>query len=351
MSLSLLFGFLFCTAVASSFLTWAMRELAWRRQLLDPLTPRSSHSRPTPRLGGVAIAATAISGWAIYGLIDADYSPAGISRALLWGGVIATATGLIDDLLRLPAALKFVGELLSITPCILLLAPMLLPDPFWLSVTLCTFVTVAYMNLFNFMDGSDGLAAGVAVINAFALAALTPFTTWRIPILVIAAAALGFLRFNRAPASVFMGDAGSLFLGYGFATIGALIVANGASAIAVGLALAPITFDGTLTLILRCLRRERIWEAHRSHLYQRLLIAGWNHRDVARLYWIWAAMAGVAAIEYVHTEARLRVLITCFSAAAAGVVVLLVRNVEQRAAQSGMTSTEKTLRAVPSAGN
>lgn len=328
------FGVLVSTSVVSALLTWTMRELAWRRRLLDAHTPRSSHSRPTPRLGGVAIAVSAIVAWmTVHTSIGGDYGPPWMWSAFIWGGAAAAGTGLIDDLVTLPSSVKFAGELVALTPAVVVLAPTLSPGPPWLSVVVWTFLTAGYTNLFNFMDGSDGLAAGVAVLNAIALAVLVQSGPWATSSLVLGAAALGFLWFNHPPASVFMGDTGSLFLGYGFAITGAMLVASGISAVAVGLALTPFAFDGTLTLMMRLGRGERVWEAHRSHLYQRLLIAGWTHRDVARLYWTWAGVAGAAAVVYGRVQGWPRGAALGIAAGAAVGVVLLVRGAEGRAIQ------------------
>jgi UDP-N-acetylmuramyl pentapeptide phosphotransferase/UDP-N-acetylglucosamine-1-phosphate transferase len=282
---------------------------------------------------------SAIAAWITMGsFVGGGYGSQWAWGLFIWGGAAAAGTGLTDDLVKLRPSVKFAGELLAVTPAVVVLAQTLPPGPPWLSVAVWIFLTAGYVNLFNFMDGSDGLAAGVAVINAMALAVLAAPAPLATSSLVLGAAALGFLWFNRPPASVFMGDAGSLFLGYGFAMTGTMLVAAGISGVAVGLAVAPFAFDGAFTLLSRLARGERVWEAHRSHLYQRLLIAGWTHREVARLYWSWAAIAGAASIGYELVPGWPRGIALSTSAGAAAGVLLLVRSVERRATQRTMAA-------------
>jgi len=323
-----LVGVLIGTTILSALLTRILRDFAKRSRLLDPLTPRSSHSNPTPRLGGVAIAVSGIVGWMVArALMGAEAAPATVWYAFLWGAVAAAGTGLVDDLVSLRPLVKLAGECLALLPLIAVLAPVLSPLPYWVSIVIWLFLTAGYTNLFNFMDGSDGLAAGVAVIGGLTFAGLAVPGAWANVALVLSAAALGFLRFNLPPASVFMGDSGSLFLGAGFAMLSAGLIANGVSIVALGMAVSPFAIDGSLTLLVRLARREPVWKAHRSHLYQRLLIAGWTHRNVAWLYWTWAGIAGASSIVYSHARGW-PIAALCISAAASLGVIGLVRWVE-----------------------
>jgi UDP-N-acetylmuramyl pentapeptide phosphotransferase/UDP-N-acetylglucosamine-1-phosphate transferase len=159
---------------------------------------------------------------------------------------------------------------------------------------------IAVLNLYNFMDGMDGLAgtqaagAGCALAAGFAahghldLAALA---------LVMAAGSAGFLLHNAPPARIFMGDAGSTFLGFGFAALAITGVARpDPLPFAVApLALAPFLLDGTFTLFRRLFRGEVIWRAHRTHLYQRAVGSGRAHHDVLVPSACWIAAAAAAA--------------------------------------------------------
>ncbi len=311
---------LLATAIASAALTRLLRYVSLRRQLLDVPTGRSSHPRPTPRLGGVAIAVTCAGAWlaAPLGGLPAG---AGVPAPFVAGGAIAAAVGLVDDLAGLSPIPKLIGEAGAAAPVLLLLP--VVPPGWPVAVTLgaAALWIVAYTNVFNFMDGSDGLAGGIAVLTMLVLGVLAldrgiAALAWTA--FAVAAASLGFLRYNWPPASIFMGDAGSLFLGYAFAVLGLLFVRAGVSAGAVGLALTPFLFDGTFTLARRLLRGEPVWRAHRSHLYQRLLILGWSHAAVARTYCAWAACSGVLAVAVDRAGAAGRVLL--LAAAAAGMI-------------------------------
>jgi UDP-N-acetylmuramyl pentapeptide phosphotransferase/UDP-N-acetylglucosamine-1-phosphate transferase len=160
---------------------------------------------------------------------------------------------------------------------------------------------VGVLNIYNFLDGMDGLAgsqaatAGVALFVAFDLRGQDDLALIAIG---VAASSAGFLSHNYPPARIFLGDAGSTFLGFTFGALAILgsVRAEGAPFAACPLALAPFLLDGTFTIIRRALRREPIWKAHRTHLYQRAVATGLDHRDVLLRYLVWMAAAGATAI-------------------------------------------------------
>ena len=153
------------------------------------------------------------------------------------------------------------------------------------------------MNLFNFMDGADGVAGIQSLIASGALAIWFGASGQEFLALLnvgLAGACLGFLWFNWAPARVFMGDVGSLALGAWFGAMSLIGVSEyGLPAEAFVILLGVFVFDATLTLVHRLLKRKRITQAHREHLYQKLILAGWSHGKVAMLI---GAMAFVAAV-------------------------------------------------------
>jgi len=175
-----------------------------------------------------------------------------------------------------------------------------------LSIIALIFLITWSTNLFNFMDGADGLAGGMALFGfgAYAIAAseMLAFPTAATPIAnlsaIIAGAALGFLFFNFSPAKVFMGDAGSISLGF----LAAVLGVHGVSLSLWPwwfplLVFSPFIVDATTTLIKRLARGERIWVAHRQHYYHQLILSGWNHRRVALSYYgIMVACAGSALL-------------------------------------------------------
>jgi UDP-N-acetylmuramyl pentapeptide phosphotransferase/UDP-N-acetylglucosamine-1-phosphate transferase len=176
-------------------------------------------------------------------------------------------------------------------------------------------------NLYNFMDGSDGLAGGMAVFGfgAFAAAAaLAGDASICLAALGIAAAALAFLAFNLPPARVFMGDAGSILLGFLAGALGLLGIARGLWPVWFPvLVFSPFIADASVTLIRRLFRGERIWEAHRSHYYQRLVQLGWGHRRTALVEYLLMAIVATLAVAGVGRSVAAQLAVV-------GVVVLLL---------------------------
>jgi UDP-N-acetylmuramyl pentapeptide phosphotransferase/UDP-N-acetylglucosamine-1-phosphate transferase len=310
--------------------TGAARDLGYRLRLLDRPNQRSSHSAPTPRLGGVAIVAGTVAGEAVLSI--ALGPNAAVLRMIAAGTALALLIGLVDDVRGLSPATKVCGELCASVAVAALWVPAFAPIPAVVAVAGASFWLLSYTNQFNFMDGSDGLAAGMAALNAASLSVLAfsagrPDLAWSA--LVIGAAAAGFLWHNVAPASVFMGDTGSLFLGFTVASLVLFVESAGVPPIIAAAPLAPFIMDTTVTLCARAIRRELLWRAHRSHLYQRLLIAGWTKSAVAWLYYSWGASSGLAAYVAVRASAN---WLTAAAALAAvqgvglfGVVALVLR--------------------------
>lgn len=161
---------------------------------------------------------------------------------------------------------------------------------------------IGLINAYNFMDGIDGMAGGVALsagIGWMWLASTTnnAFTSWIA--LAIAASSLGFLGHNRSPAKIFMGDVGSTFLGYSFAVLPLLSSDQGGDALLLGtLLMWTIIIDAGITFIGRLLRRENVFAPHRLHLYQRLVRAGYKHETVSLLYILLTLLAGLLSYEW-----------------------------------------------------
>jgi len=252
-------------AVAAFVASLLIVPLIKRLDVLDVPTHRSSHERPTPRGGGIAIVAVTIAGTL---LLVPRYWP-----LMLAAGAIAIMSW-IDDMKHLSAAIRFPIQILAACAVVYVYGPSRL-----LFAAIAVFWIVGVTNAYNFMDGIDGIAGTQAVIAGIFWFAIT-----RNPIaLLIAASSLGFLIHNWQPASIFMGDVGSAFLGFTFASL-PFLEHDRRTALAMVLILFPFLVDTAFTLLHRAARRQRIWEAHREHLYQRLLIAGWSHRGVTLLY-------------------------------------------------------------------
>lgn len=256
------------------------------RFVLDHANERSLHSTPVPRTGGLAIAAGVGGTCALVG---------GDAREALLAASGLLFVSFIDDVLSLPSLFRLVTHLAAATGVLILMGPRYEPALFIALVLVIAWFT----NVFNFMDGSDGLAAGMAVLGfgACAIAAHGEgFPALAVTCISIASATFAFLLFNFAPARIFMGDSGSIPLGFLAAAIG---IGGWQHAIweiwFPILVFLPFLADATLTLVKRILRGEKVWQAHRDHYYQRAVRMGFGHRNTALAeYVLMAVCAGVA---------------------------------------------------------
>jgi Fuc2NAc and GlcNAc transferase len=275
--------------LVSCWLTSFVRRYALRHSIVDRPNPRSSHTLPTPRGGGIAIAVS----WflALAGLVVSGELDMWVGLALLVGGGAIALIGWLDDRHHLSAGIRAGVHLAAAAWAVWCLGG--LPSfnvgtgvvPLgWLGGVLAV-VGIAWLtNLYNFMDGIDGLAAGEAVsvgLVGGGLLALGGADGMALVALSLAAAAGGFLVFNWPPAKIFMGDVGSGLLGYAFGVVALASERAGAVPLMVWMMLlAVFLVDATATLIRRVVNGERWFEAHRSHAYQRAVQTGYSHRDV-----------------------------------------------------------------------
>ncbi|MFI4869275.1 MAG: glycosyltransferase family 4 protein [Steroidobacterales bacterium] len=276
--------------VISAGLTGVVRWLALRHGLLDVPNQRSSHSAPTPRGGGVAIVIA--SGIALTLLGSAGAMEPRLVAALLGGGITVAMIGFLDDRRRLSATVRLAVHAAAALWALLILGgvPAVqvgnhLVEFGWSGWVIGTLAIIWVLNLFNFMDGIDGIAAAEAVFVAIAGALVssqsdTGMSTFRGAI-VFGAACLGFLGWNWAPAKIFMGDVGSGFLGYVIAVLAIASARDNPTALLSWLILGGVFFcDATVTLIRRMLRGEGASQAHRTHAYQWLARRWHSHQRV-----------------------------------------------------------------------
>jgi len=255
---------------------------------MDDPNHRSLHAAPIPRSGGIAIMAGTLAGWSLL-LPSWLWLPLGLTVGL-------AAVSLCDDIFSLSVNWRLLAHLLAASA---LAAANLEHYPWWLGFS--AMLAVVWMsNLYNFMDGSDGLAGGMAVFGfaAYGLAAWWGNdATFALVAWTVAAAAAGFLIFNFHPARIFMGDAGSVPLGFLAAAFGLLGWQRGLWAWWFApLVFSPFVVDASVTLAKRLLRGEKIWQAHREHYYQRLVRMGYGHRNTALLEYLLMAAAGASAL-------------------------------------------------------
>lgn len=274
--------------VAALLLTTFIREYALRHRILDIPNERSSHEAPTPRGGGLAIAVVMIVALIVLWL--AGVVPARLAAALTVGGAAIAALGWIDDKHGLAALPRGLVQLGAAIVAVVLLGgvPVIHIGEFALRVglagsLLAVVLIVWFTNLYNFMDGIDGLAAGEAVSVGLIAALLLWNVSAPLAIVagVMAASSAGYLVWNWPPAKIFMGDSGSGLLGYSFAVL-ALASENAGALPTLWwiVLLGAFTFDATITLVRRVLQGKAIYQAHRDHAYQRLVRYGRTHRAV-----------------------------------------------------------------------
>lgn len=262
---------------------------------LDTPNQRSLHTKLTPRIGGLAIMAGVLVSW--LAILE-------LSSAISWYWIlfptILMLTSLIDDICQLSAKWRL---LIQLTVSVAVLIVMLPHQPWWL-VALLTLSITWMTNLFNFMDGSDGLAGGMGLFgfSAYAIAAfLIGDMHLALMNTVIAAACFAFLLFNFHPAKIFMGDSGSIPLGFLAGAIGVYGYFYGLWPIWFPLLVfSPFVIDATVTLIKRQIIGEKIWQAHRSHYYQRLVQMGWGHRKTALVEYVLMMAVALNAIFLLH---------------------------------------------------
>ena len=300
----------FSSLVATAAIILLLRKTRLQRIFHDSPTARGLHNNPVPRIGGIALFfALAISAntWLAHDSVG----------CIVGVGLLLFVVSVIDDVRPLPALLR-----LLVHTAAAILIVLFWINAFGLAATSSNFVgnrmlypaaTLAFVfaivwmtNLYNFMDGADGLAGGMTVIGfgiyavAFALHSSTMVSSGVLAAAVSGAAA-GFLIFNFPPAKVFMGDAGSIPLGF-------LAITLGIHGSLLGLwpwwfaalVFSPFIVDATATLVRRTALGHKPWIAHRDHYYQRLILSGWSHRKTTLTYYCAMVASGGSALCLLH---------------------------------------------------
>jgi Fuc2NAc and GlcNAc transferase len=297
------------TALVAGIGTAMLRTRAAAWGLIDIPNERSLHSRATPRGGGIVLVAAVLAGYGAMVIAGAGETAA---RALAFAALCAVvaAVGWRDDLRPLSPQLKLLVHVAAAAGTIALwgafdrihvpgVGVRVLPPIAAVAIT--GVWLVGLLNAYNFMDGIDGIASGQAVVAgvmwAWACGSSAPLVA--VAGVLIAAASIGFLWHNWAPAAIFLGDAGSGFLGFAFAALPLVAYQQTGDArfpFAGVLMVGPFVFDTIYTLCRRLRRGENVVLAHRTHLYQRLVTSGWSHQRVASLYLALGAASATAAV-------------------------------------------------------
>jgi UDP-N-acetylmuramyl pentapeptide phosphotransferase/UDP-N-acetylglucosamine-1-phosphate transferase len=267
--------------------TRAAMPLLGRLAMIDRPGPRSSHAAPVVRGGGVGLLTGLLPSWAMASVLPGGVASATYLTLLAAAGALA-AISFMDDRKSLPAAPRLAAQLVAVTAVLAqlpagdLVFQGLLPP--LADHLLAGLAWLWFINLFNFMDGIDGISGveAVAIGLGTALAAWLAGTYQEIGCgLALAGAAAGFLVWNWHPARIFLGDVGSIPLGLVGGWLLLRLAIDGAWVPALILPSYYLA-DATLTLARRLARGEKIWQAHRSHFYQRAVQAGLRHDQVAR---------------------------------------------------------------------
>jgi Fuc2NAc and GlcNAc transferase len=298
-----------CAAAAavSAAATSAVLQWAGRLGMIDRPNARSSHIQPTPRGGGLGIVAVAVG--AIGVLLALGVPPPAGSGWVLLGAALVAAVSVGDDVSSISPRLRLGIHLAAAGLAVFGAGPARVVELGSLGTfdfgpagwALAVLWIVGMTNAFNFMDGIDGIAGITAAAALGVLAggfAAAGDSFLGLLAAALAAAAAGFLVWNWHPARIFMGDVGSASLGYAIATLPLLAGPEASRWLLplTALVMWPFLFDTIYTLVRRLAKRENVFEAHRSHLYQRLVIAGWSHGTVTTLYGLASLVAGGAAL-------------------------------------------------------
>jgi len=271
--------------VVACGVTAVLVRVAGRLELLDHPTARSSHARVTPRGGGIGIALGAAAGVVIAG----ERIPP-VAAALLGGAGALALVGLADDRYRLSVGVRLALQAAAAVAMAMVTGgvPRLpLPAPLdvdlgALAVPFAVLWVMAVVNFFNFMDGIDGLGGAQAVVTGIGVAIVGWDASAALIAASVAGGAAGFLAFNWAPARIFMGDTGSLALGYTFASLPLLAPPDSRPDAVFWMVMSLWLFlaDASSTLVIRMLRGDPWHTAHRDHAYQRLVRGGRTHARV-----------------------------------------------------------------------
>jgi UDP-GlcNAc:undecaprenyl-phosphate GlcNAc-1-phosphate transferase len=314
-------SFAFCLMAIAIALT---RFMLYRVLVMDIPNTRSSHARPTPKSGGISIVVTFFVGIVVVLAFSGSIT---FIRSYVVGFVVSSVLvagiAFYDDVTNRPYVIKLCAQLVA-TAIILMFGIVVdrLSLPLvgvvhlgWLAYPLTVVWIIGLTNAFNFMDGLDGLAGGVAVIVSLFFCYITysqgSYFVY-ITSYTLLAGSLGFMVYNYPPARIFMGDTGSVFLGFALAVLAVIAMRydhSHTSFFVMPLLLFNVIFDTSFTFVRRALQGERVLDAHRSHLYQLFQQLGYSHRSVSFFHWAMCVVQGCAAVWMVRSESDLRSLI------------------------------------------
>jgi UDP-N-acetylmuramyl pentapeptide phosphotransferase/UDP-N-acetylglucosamine-1-phosphate transferase len=343
---------------------WLTNRLCSPRSVLSIFAhpnERTLHAVPTPQTGGVAVIGSVVISLMLAASVLAIMEPSkavlpkGVASGSLWivlSMLLIFVVSFIDDCIGLPASLRLgvqaAAAFIIIGGVGLTLSSIPIPGGSTIHLGLAAIPVSALLliwmaNLYNFMDGMDGFAGGMTFFGFGFLA----YFGWQahFPVMLIIATfvamgALGFLTHNFPPARIFMGDAGSITVGFLAGTFMILGVRDGIFEIWVPIMIfSPFIVDATVTLTRRALRRKKLWQAHREHYYQRVVLSGWSHRQTVLAEYGVMILCGGLAVLYHHSTDNVRLIILGAWVGMFLILGRLVHKLEQRRTTSGTTQS------------
>jgi UDP-N-acetylmuramyl pentapeptide phosphotransferase/UDP-N-acetylglucosamine-1-phosphate transferase len=340
---------------------WFTKRLCSPKSFLSILAhpnERTLHAMPTPQTGGLAVIGSVVIGLILVASLLAIAQPSkavlpkGVASGSLWivlSMLLVFVVSFIDDCIGLPASLRLSVQ--AAAACIVIagvgLTVSAIPIPggptFHLglaAIPVSALLLVWMANLYNFMDGMDGFAGGMTFWGFGFLAYLgwqAQFPVMLIISTFVAMGALGFLTHNFPPARIFMGDAGSITVGFLAGTLMILGVRDRLFEIWVPIMIfSPFIVDATVTLVKRVLRGKRIWEAHREHYYQRVVLSGWSHRRTVLAEYGVMILCGGLAVSYHHSTDNVRLIILGAWGGMFVLLAMLVSMLERRRTRTSL---------------
>ncbi|NOT22177.1 MAG: glycosyltransferase family 4 protein [Nitrospiraceae bacterium] len=333
---------------------WLANRLSSGNFLLfhvDHPNERSLHEAPVPRTGGIAVLMSVLIGLIIVSAMGTSMVM-GDATISWWSETTGLIVGLtvflgfisfLDDRRKVPIVVRL-GCQLAAASILVVVGGLQFPSftvpfigriDFWFGGGLITILFLVWMtNLYNFMDGMDGFASGITVIGC----GLLGYLGWQAqhPVITViatlqSAAASGFLVRNFPPAKIFMGDVGSVPIGFLVAALIVLGCRDGVFDLWVPVIIfSPFILDATVTLVQRAYRHEKVWEAHRNHFYQRLVLSGWGHRRTVLAEYGVMVLCGGFALFYQYASEGWQLAILGFWGMLFLILALAVRGIERR---------------------
>lgn len=335
---------------------WLTKSLCMPKSFLTILAhpnERTLHARPTPQTGGVAVVGSVVIGLILAASLLAIAQPSkpvlpkGMASGSVWivaSMLLIFMVSFVDDCIGLPASLRLGVQAAAAGIIIggvgLTVSSIPIPGGPTIqlglaSIPVSVLLLIWMANLYNFMDGMDGFAGGMTFVGFSFLAYFgwqAQFPVMLIISIFVAMGALGFLLHNFPPARIFMGDAGSITIGFLAGTLMILGVRERVFEIWVPIMIfSPFILDATVTLTHRAFRGQKIWEAHREHYYQRVVLSGWSHRRTVLAEYAVMIFCGGLAVLYHHANETWRLIILVTWVVMFFALGQLVRVMERRA--------------------